>query len=84
MDIKQVAETLVPAGLNPPALNVLIPNEDNYTALLMQPQGQIEASPAGVWNRNRDLALRQFGRFLVDACESQADLVITPEYVSVL
>ena len=80
MEIKQVTEVLIPAGLNPPALNVLIPNEDNYTALLMQPHGEIEASHTGVRNRNRDLARRQFERFLLDACESQADLVITPEY----
>ena len=80
MEIKQVAEVLVPDGLDAPVLNVLVPNESNYTVLLMQPHGQIEASAAGVRNRGRELARRQFGSFLHDAQKTQADLVVTPEY----
>jgi len=71
---------LAPEGLGPPVLNALIPNESNYTVLLLQPRGEIEASAAGVRNRDRDLARRQFGRFLNDARETQPDLVVTPEY----
>ena len=71
---------LAPAGLDVPVLNALVPNVENYTVLLMQPQGRIEASVAGVRNLDRDLAKRQFGRFLNDARETSADLVITPEY----
>ncbi len=71
---------LATAALNEPSLNVLVPNEDNYTVLLMQPHGQIQASGAGVQNRNRALARRQFGQFLADARQTQADLAITPEY----
>ena len=80
MEIKQVAGVLSDAGLGAPALNVLVPNESNYRALLMQPHGAIEASAAGVHNRDRNLAHLQFGKFLDDANETQADLVITPEY----
>jgi hypothetical protein len=80
MEIKQVAEVLAAAGLDAPALDVLVPDERNYIALLMQPQGEIEAGPIGVRNRDRDLAHRQFGRFLTEARQSQADLVVTPEY----
>ena len=80
MDIKQVAEVLAPTGLGAPVLNVLVPNESNYTALLMQPHGEIEASVAGVRNRDRCLSHQQYGKFLDDARETQADLVITPEY----
>lgn len=61
-------------------MRVLVPNETNYRALLMQPAGQIEASAAGVFNRDRKLAGRQFGRFLTDARDVDADLAITPEY----
>ncbi len=80
MQITAVADVLAHEGLGSPVLNALIPNENNYTVLLMQPHGEIEASTAGVRNRDRDLAQRQFGGFLNEACETQADLAITPEY----
>jgi hypothetical protein len=79
MDIKPVSEVLSD-GLGVPTLNALIPNEDNYTVLVLQPHGDIEASTEGVQNRNRDLAFSQFSKFLDDANDSQSDLVITPEY----
>lgn len=80
MEITPVLSILGPAGFGTPALRVLVPNETNYRALLMQPAGQIEASAAGVFNRDRKLAGRQFGRFLTDARDVDADLAITPEY----
>lgn len=81
MHIKPVSEVLALAGLHEPLLNTLVPNEENYKVLLMQPRGEIEASDAGVRNRDRVLAKRQFGSFLDDARQTQADLVITPEYL---
>ncbi len=80
MQIKSVAEVLVSGGLGPPVLNALVPNESNYTVLLMQPDGDVETSAAGVKNRDRSLARRRFGRFLADGQQTGADLVITPEY----
>jgi len=80
MQITAVAEALASEGVGPPVLNALVANEDNYTVLLMQPCGQIEASAAGVRNRDRVLAQKQFGEFVTDACKTQPDLVITPEY----
>lgn len=80
MQIKPVAEVLAPEGLAAPTLNALVPNESNYTVLLMQPHGELDASSAGVRNRDRDLAKNQFGRLLDAARETLADLVITPEY----
>lgn len=71
---------LNPYGYDAPSLNALDANERNYKVLLMQPYGQIEATTAGVFNRNRVLARLQFGKFLKDAYDSQADLVVTPEY----
>ncbi len=80
MDIKLVADILLENALETPILNALIPNADNYTVLALQPYGDIEASADGVRNRDRDLATKQFGKFLEYAKETQADLVITPEY----
>ncbi len=80
MQTVAVAEVLAAEGFAPPDLNVLAPNEQNYTALLMQPQGDIEVSHDGVRNRDRTLAQAQLRAFLDDARETDADLVVTPEY----
>jgi hypothetical protein len=80
MNFNAVSDTLAPHGLREPVLNALVPNEDNYTVLLMQPNGQLEVSADGVRNRDRDLAERQFRSFLDDAINSSSDLVVTPEY----
>jgi len=80
MEIKPVSEVLTPAGLGVPTLAALVPNVANYKVLLMQPHGEIEGGVAGVHNSDIDLAQRQFGRFLHDARETHADLVVTPEY----
>ena len=80
MQITPVAEILGSVGLREPRLNALVPNEENYKVLLIQPQGEIDASDSGVRNRDRDLARRQFRLFLRDAIDTQADLVVTPEY----
>ncbi len=80
MDITPVADILFENALRTPILNALIPNADNYTVLALQPHGDIEASAEGVRSRDRDLATRQFGKFLKYAKETQADLAITPEY----
>lgn len=80
MEIIPVFTVLADAGFEPPMLNVLVPNVDNYRALLLQPHGDIEASSLGVWNRDRDLAHRQYEKFLGDACQAGADLAVTPEY----
>ena len=80
MIITLVSAVLNGTGFGSPVLNALMPNETNFSVLLMQPRGQIEATTAGVRNHDRALARRQFGCFLDDARQTQADLVITPEY----
>jgi hypothetical protein len=80
MEIQPVIELLTSAGLGPPALRALIPNVDNYSVLLMQPQGHIEASGVGVRHQNRKLADQQFRGFLDEARATNADLAVTPEY----
>lgn len=80
MEIYQVSEILQSAGFGTPTLDVLAPNANNYKTLVLQPHGNIEVSSAGVRNQDQDLAALQFGNFLGNAIESQADLVVTPEY----
>ncbi|MEI6654298.1 MAG: hypothetical protein WCP45_05985 [Verrucomicrobiota bacterium] len=80
MKIVPVSKLLNDAGYTEPVLNALIPNEHNYSVLLMQPRGQIEANASGVHNRDQNLAHEQFSQFLRNAFANQADLVITPEY----
>jgi|SRR5579859_211624 len=80
MLITSVAEVLAPLGLASPTLDVLTPDINNYSVLLVQPQGHIEASVAGVRNRDGERARDQFGQFLTRAHEIQVDLAITPEY----
>lgn len=67
-------------GLNSPQLEVLVPDENNYSILLLQPEGDIEAEQTGIRNRNGDIASAQFSNFLEKAKALGADLVVTPEY----
>lgn len=80
MNIVSVTQVLADHGLNAPTLNVLAADANNYSVLLLQPQGQLEATQTGIRNRDRTLAAAQFGEFLAEATASQADLVVTPEY----
>jgi len=84
MQITSVTQVLNQHGLATPQLRVLVPNRENDTALLLQPQGDIEADSDGVRNAVRDRAKRQFGAFVDDAIKLNvklnADLAITPEY----
>jgi hypothetical protein len=80
MHIEPVAELLARAGITEPEFNVLRPTHENYRALLMQPQGDIDATTDGVANRNADLAHQQHLMFLARAHADGADLVVTPEY----
>lgn len=80
MNIVSVTQQLADHGLNEPRLNVLLADADNYSVLLLQPKGQIDATQAGIRNHDRALADAQFGEFLAEATASQTDLVVTPEY----
>jgi len=78
--ITPVTELLSTIGLEHPDLRVLAPTQDNYRALLFQPQGNIELRQAGVRHVDSALANNQFSTFLDEAVRSAADLVVTPEY----
>jgi hypothetical protein len=80
MQIYPVTQLLSDAGFAAPELRILNPNYENYSALLLQPQGKIEADANGVRNADQDLARMQYSAFLADAVSTQADIAITPEY----
>jgi hypothetical protein len=80
VDIVSATQELAGHGLTAPMLNVLEADANNYSVHLLQPKGQIEATQAGIRNRDRIMANAQFGKFLEEALASEADLVVTPEY----
>lgn len=80
MDIVPATQILADHGFDEPRLNVLLADANNYSVLLLQPEGQIEATQAGIRNRDRELAGAQFMGVLAEATASQPDLVVTPEY----
>lgn len=80
MQIYSINQLLTEFGFSAPELHVLNPNHENYTALLFQPQGDIEADDNGVRNVDRLLAHNQHLAFLADAATENVDLAITPEY----
>src|SRR4051812_14457982 len=80
MQIIPIAQLLSEAGFARPDLGVLNPNHENYSALLFQPEGDIEAATSGVRNANGELASRQYAAFLRQPVTQQSALVITPEY----
>ena len=80
MNIVDSEDILEAAGLRSPMLRALIPNEDNYSVLLMQPRGELEADAHGIRHRDPTLAHQQFAAFLKSAKDEAVDLAITPEY----
>jgi len=80
MQIYSITQILSDAGLAAPDLRVLNPNHENYTALLLQPEGDIEADANGVRNADQVLARRQYAAFLSQAASEQTAVVVTPEY----
>ncbi|QDV62038.1 hypothetical protein [Crateriforma conspicua] len=80
MEITSVSDVLSELGIEHPDLNVLAPTQSNYSALLFQPQGNIELGQDGVRHADSALANDQFSAFLNEAVRSSADLVVSPEY----
>lgn len=80
MQVISVDDVLTENGFSPPQLRALVPDQANYKALLLQPEGNITADAAGVRNTDAELADQQYADFLRIAFETNADLVVTPEY----
>ncbi len=80
MQIYSMTQLLNESGFASPNLHVLNPNHENYTALLFQPHGDIEADTNGVRNTDRSLAQKQHSAFLNDAAAEKIGVAVTPEY----
>lgn len=80
MNIVSADQTLAQAGFRAPELAALVPDVNNYSVLLAQPQGLVEADATGVRNRDQVRAQAVFSGFLKKAVETAADLAVTPEY----
>lgn len=80
MQVISVDDILAENSFSPPQLRALVPDQANYRALLLQPEGNITANAFGVRNNDEQLADQQYTGFLRTAVEVDADLVVTPEY----
>lgn len=80
MEIVSVDQELEHENLNAPTLEALVSDANNYSVLLLQPKGVIEATPDHIRSHDPDQSQAQFESFLVKAAESQPALIVTPEY----
>lgn len=80
VEFEDIAGVLAAHGLSVPNLNVLVPDADPYEVLAIQPAGKMSFEVDFIGNQNHELALKKFSDFLRLAKESNADLVLSPEY----
>jgi hypothetical protein len=85
MNVVEVSQVLSQHGggaqpLQMVRLSALDPRREPFVAVLCQPGGTIDASAAGVRNANPPAVLPIYRALLGDALQSQAQLLITPEY----
>lgn len=80
MVVHNVADLLCSEGLAPPDLELLRPNERQYTALLLQPSGPIFANSQRIGPADEASASIKGRRFLELARARSAHLAVTPEY----
>jgi hypothetical protein len=80
MNIVRVEQILAARGIAPPDVSALVANVNNYSVLLAQPKGLIDAGPSGVHNRDRNSAHAVFSKFIDKAIETDAHIAVTPEY----
>lgn len=80
MLLKKVADVLNDYNLISPDLEMLRPNETQYTTLLMQPSGPITANKQRIGAFDQALASAKGKTFLKLAVDSSTHLAVTPEY----
>ncbi len=78
--IVDVGQFLDAQGLSNPTLEVLVPSEKSYRALLFQPSGPFVGNITRIGPANLDFADRQASAFLEMATKQGHHLVVTPEY----
>ena len=80
MKIKLIRELLHENSFGYPALAVLQPNENLYTALLVQPEAKIQVRDDCIRNADRTSALSMFRTIAQKAHTDGIELFVTPEY----
>jgi len=80
MIIRDVSEVLANVGLRSPDLELLRPNENRYTCLLLQPSGPIFAGRQRIGLHERGTGARKADEFLTVAIAKHAHLAVAPEY----
>jgi hypothetical protein len=80
MKIEEVKQILNKNDLVDPVLEVLVPSIHDYSVHLIQPKGDIEASTTRVGHRDRPGSEKQCIKFLEEAANQRAALVVAPEY----
>ena len=81
LDVESVLErndAARPLNLAPP--DALNPNRELYTVVLLQPHGRLQATIKRIGHADQTGAAQMCTRFLDLATETQADLVVAPEY----
>jgi hypothetical protein len=76
----RVSDILQEHQLQGPSLAVLRPTLDEYTLLLLQPEGELEIAPTGIKNKAHAGAIASYRLLLEHAAQHQINLVVTPEY----
>jgi hypothetical protein len=80
MIFELASDVLALQGLANPQLSAIQPTIATYKTLLLQPAGNLESDAAGVRNRDRHLTVTQLQSYFNLAVESEAELVVAPEY----
>lgn len=77
---KKAVDVLADKGLQHPTLQVLVPNNQNYNCLMLQPAGPIYADANRIGHHDGTIAALRCRQFLELAVAKGADLAIAPEY----
>ena len=80
MHIQPISELLSEKNLEYPALALLQPNEELYTALLVQPKAEIQVRDDFIRNSDRMAAQSTFFEIARVAHAKSVELLVTPEY----
>jgi hypothetical protein len=79
MDYK-LLDQILPVDATIVPLHCLIPDQDLYSVMFMQPLGEVMISDSFVGHSNAESAKIKFKVFLKLALSNNVDLVVTPEY----
>ncbi len=80
MKLKFLNEELAALNLNPIPLNALIPNDDRYSVMLNQYQGELRADDQFIGNKDKAGSTKKFIAFGKLLSDQQPDLAACPEY----